>query len=135
MDPSTQPHTRESDTLLKCSQTFCITTSFLRIHILKRSAFWLLSLCNKHEQTSLNHCTGLFPSIYNCSLPEFLGPVGNNLAILQPGSCEARCLIFTWIYFHSIFHHPIPCLPRFATSLCCYCSLFSYVPHTCLRTD
>ena len=79
MDPSTQPTLKNRTHYWSVAKLFVLLLPILRRHILKWSAFWLLSLC-KHDQTSLNHCTGLFPIIYNCSLLELLGPVENNLA-------------------------------------------------------
>jgi len=83
MDPSTQPTLENRTHYWNVAKLFVLLLPILRRHILKWSAFWLLSPCNKHDQTSLNHCTGLFPSIYNCSLPELLGPEENNLADLS----------------------------------------------------
>jgi len=56
----------------------------------------------------LNRFLRLFPSIYNCSLPEHLFTKRVTQWIYNPSSRKSCCLTFTGIYFNPIFHRPFP---------------------------
>jgi len=72
------------------------------------------ALCNLLGPPSFNRFVRLFPSIYNCSLREFLLTKTVTQWIFNPSSRKSYCLTFTTIYFHPIFHRPLP--PRSSSS-------------------
>ena len=131
------PHSRIGRPYWSVAKRFVLLLPILRIHILKWSAFWLLSLCNKHDQTSLNHCTGLFPSIYNCSLPELLGPVVNKFS----GSFNQVLVKLLALLLQDLisFYFPPPTPPVCPDLQLLYVIIFHYSPTyhmlVCKQTD
>ena len=108
-DPSTRSHIKESDVQVTCRLNFWYYYF----------PFWVFALwnvvssrpfspCSWLDPPNLIRCVRLFLSIYNCSPPVLMRSLTSNLVDPLPGSREANCVTFTWVYFHRIFNRPLP---------------------------
>ena len=68
----------------------------------------LFALCNLLGPLSSDRFLRLFPSIYNCSLPELFRHQGSNQWIFNPSCRKSYCLTFTGTSYGPIFYRPFP---------------------------
>ena len=79
MDPSMRPHIQEQDVPMACRLNFlCSYFLFWDQALQSEIPSRLFALSNLLGPPSLNRFVWLFPSIYNCPLPELFGHQGSN---------------------------------------------------------